>query len=168
VPVGSGAGAFAAQFGFVPQRDVDDTALAAVHRVEPEWRACVLDLFSGSARADAQFLNAERAVIIRIERNSRVIVGVQAQNFLRHQFQRQKQLGAVGQKKIDIMAAELYNDIGVFKIGMALIAGFNGKLQIKSGLGDDLAKEFVDAGASLVDRESGTQAFFLPSFGVIF
>ena len=38
----------------------------------------------------------------------------------------------------------------------------------ESGLGDDLAKKFLDAGTSLVDRESGTQAFFLPSFGITF
>ena len=61
--------------------------------------------FTFSAAACAlmrKFLDAQRAVIVGIERNARMIVGVQAQHFLRDQFEREQQLGAIGQQQIDV------------------------------------------------------------------
>jgi len=67
VPEWPGAGALAAEFLLVAQGDVENAALAAVHRIEPEWRTRVLHLFRSGAGADPQFLNPQRPLIVGIE-----------------------------------------------------------------------------------------------------
>jgi len=53
------AKAFAAYVVLVSQRNVNDAALAAVHRVEAEWRSGPLDLISRREGAHPQFLDAQ-------------------------------------------------------------------------------------------------------------
>lgn len=66
--------AFTAKFGFIAQRDMDDAAFPAIHRVEPERLGCVLHLFSGGIRAETQFRNAKHPEIVGIERKPRMVV----------------------------------------------------------------------------------------------
>jgi hypothetical protein len=73
VPEGPAAGALTAQFVLVAQRNVKHAALAAVHRIEAEGRARVLDLFGGGTGADAQLFDAQSTVVVGIEGNARMI-----------------------------------------------------------------------------------------------
>lgn len=164
---GAGACAFTAEFGLVAQGDVDHTALAAVHRVEAKRRAGVLDFFGRGAGTDAEFLDAQSAIIVGVEGNARMVVGVEAENLLRHEFESKKKLSAIGEEHFDVVTQELDYDVGVFEIGVALIAGFDGEIEGEPGSGDDLAQEFLDAWTGLVDRKPGTQALFLPFFWII-
>jgi len=148
----------------VAQRNVDHAAFAAVQGIEPEWRAGVFDLFGSRLSADAQFFDAQSAVVIRVERDARVIVGVQPQDFLRDQFEREEQFGAVGQKLFDVMPLELYDDVGVFEIGMAVVPGFDGEVEIELAAGDDLTEKLFDPRTCFVNRILGIQVLFLASF----
>src|SRR5580658_3754751 len=120
------AGALTAQFVFVPQSDMENAALAAVHGVEPERRARVLHLFGGGSGADPQFLDPESAVVVRIEGNARMIVGVETQNLLRHELQSEQELRAVGQQHFDIAAVKLDDNVRIFEVRVTVIAGLDG------------------------------------------
>src|SRR5271169_1290286 len=118
MPEWAGAGALAAKLVLVAQCDVQYAALAAVHRVEPERSARVLDFFGGGVGADPQLFDAERAVIVRVEGYARMIVGVESQNLLRNQFERKEKLRAIGEKQLCITAGELDDDVRIFEIRM--------------------------------------------------
>jgi hypothetical protein len=107
---------------------MDHTSFPAVHRVETERCTATFYLFGGSEGTHAKLFHPQGAVIVGVERNARVIVGMQAQRFLRNQFQRQKKLRAVGQDQIDIRASELDHEIRIFKIGVTVITRFNCEL----------------------------------------
>ena len=95
MPVTARTARFATQFGFVPQRQVDDAALAAVHRIEAEGLPRALDLLGHGRGAHAQFLDTQQPVVVGIERNARVILGGHAQRLHSHMLQCQQQFGAV-------------------------------------------------------------------------
>ncbi len=168
MPEGSGTRALAAQFVFIAQSDVDHAPLSAVQRIEPERGARVLHFFGSGQRADAQFFDAQRPIVVRVERDARVIVGVQAQHLLRHQFQREQKLGPIGQQQIHVGTLELDDDVGVFEIRMAVVSGFDGKVQIELPIGDHLTQKLLDPGTSFINRILGIQALFLPSFTIAF
>jgi len=92
-----------------------------------------------------------------------MIVGVHAQHFLRDQFEREQKLGAVAEEEIDIGALEFYDQIRVFKIRVAVVAGLQPETQTKAGIVDDAPKELLDPGTRFVNRILLTQARFLPS-----
>jgi hypothetical protein len=116
------ARAFAPQVGFVPQRNMNDAPLAAVHRVEAERRSGALHLFRRSQRTQAQLFDAQRPVIVCVEGNARMIVGVKPQKFLRDEFKRQQKLGAVRQQQLDVVSAEFDKKIGILEIRIAAVA----------------------------------------------
>ena len=126
----------------------------------------VLDFLGGGAGADAQLFDTQCAVIVRVERNARMIVGVEAQNFLRHQFEREQELRAIVQQQVDVAALELDDEIGVFEVRMTVVAGFDGEVQIELAVGDDLTEKLLDPGTSFVNRILWIQALFLPSFAM--
>jgi hypothetical protein len=135
----------------IPQRNVQNPALTAVHRVEAEWRTGVLDLFGGGARADPQLLDPQGPIIVRVEGYARMIVGVETQNLLRHEFQSQQKLGAIGQEHLHIAAIELYQNVRSFEFGMTVVAGLDGKVQVELACGDDLAEKLLNPGTSLMN-----------------
>lgn len=165
MPEGPGAGALAAELLFVAQGDVENAALSAVHRVEPEWRARVFHFFGGGADADPQFLDPEGAVIVGIEGNARMIVGMEPQNLLRDQLQSEQELRAVGQQQFHVATLKLDDNVRIFKVRMTVVAGLDGEAQIELAIGDDLTEKLLDPGTSLVNRILGIQALFLSSFG---
>src|SRR6185312_612348 len=73
MPKWPGACALTAQPGLVAEGDMQHAPLAAVHRIKPERRTGVLHLFSGRTRAHAQLFDPERAIVVGIEGNPRVI-----------------------------------------------------------------------------------------------
>jgi hypothetical protein len=164
VPEWPRARALAAQFVFVAQRNVNHAAFPAVQGIEPEWCPGVFYFFGGCLSADAQFFNAQSPIVIRVERDAGVIVGVQPQGFLRDQFECEEQLGAIGQKHFDVTPLKFYDEIGVFEIGMAVIPGFDCEIEIEIAAGDELTEKLFDPRTRFVNRILGIQALFLPSF----
>ena len=59
--------AFTAQCGLIPKRDVQHSAFAAVHRIEPERFASAFNIVSRSLRTDTQFRDPDRPVIIGVK-----------------------------------------------------------------------------------------------------
>ncbi len=82
-------GAFTANLAFVAQGQMNDAALPAVHGIELEGNARAFHFFSGSNRAQPQFLNAKRAIILRVKGDARVVLGRHAQRFHGDVFERQ-------------------------------------------------------------------------------
>lgn len=141
---------------------MDNAAFAAVHGREAERLTGAFYVFSGHLRRHAQFLNAERTVVVGIERNPRMIVGVHAQRFLRDVFERQQKLGAIAQQQVDVFALKLDHNVRAFKLRVALVARFDGELQRETGIVNYLAKELLDPWSGLVNRILWLQAFFFP------
>ena len=102
--VAAHAGAFAAKFEFVPQGDMNGAALAAVHRVEAERLTGMFHLFRGGVGAHPQFSDAEHAVIIRIEGETRMVFRRHAERFHGDVFEREQKFRAVHQEQVDIAA----------------------------------------------------------------
>jgi len=117
---------------------MDDAPLTAVHRVEPEHSAGALHIIRCRQCADTQFLDANRTIIVRVERNARVIVGMHAQHFLRHKFQRQQQFGPVGQQKVDVRSFEFHDQIGILKLGITLIPRLQRESNAEARVRDNL------------------------------
>src|SRR6266850_6315596 len=67
--------ALAAHFGLVAQSQMNHAALAAIHGIEPEGSARALHFFGRRSRAQPQFFDAQSAIILRVERQARVILG---------------------------------------------------------------------------------------------
>jgi hypothetical protein len=126
-------------------------ALAAVHRIKPERRPGVLDLFRGGTGADPQFFDAQRAVIVRIEGNARMIVGVETQNLLRDQFQSKQEFRAIFQQEVDVAASELDDEVRIFKVRVTVVARFDREVQLELAVGYDLTKKPLDPGTSLMN-----------------
>lgn len=163
----AGAGAFTAELSFVAERDVDDAALAAVHGREAEGLAGGFDAFGCDLRGHAKFFDAEGAVIVGVEGNPRMIVGVHAERFLGNVFEGEEKLGAIAEDEVDVFAVEFDDEIGSFKLGIGLVAGFEGEGKIETGVGDDSPQKFLNARAGFVNRIFGLQAFFLPSLMIL-
>ena len=115
-------GAFAADIRFVAQAQVDDAPLAAVHRIEVERPARLLHLFGGGHGAQAQLLNPQHPIIVGVEAQQRMMLGRHAQRFHGQKLQRQQQFRFVGQQQIHVRAGELHQQIGIFQIGMQMLA----------------------------------------------
>lgn len=102
---------------------MNDAALAAVHRIEAERLARRLYFIGRDLRGHAKLFDAQRPIIVGIECNARMIVGVHAQSFLGDVFESQKKLGAIAQDEVDIVAMKLDDQIRGFEVRVALIAG---------------------------------------------
>jgi hypothetical protein len=163
-PLRTGATAFAAHFFFIAERDMHHPALAAVHGVEAEIRARVLHFFGRRQSADPKLFNANGPIVVGIESNPRMIVGMHSQHFLRDQFQGEQQFGAIRQQHFHVFALKFDEEIGVFKLRIAGIAGLQPESQMKARAVDDLPEELLNPGASFVNRVLLRQARFLPSF----
>lgn len=122
----------------------------------------MLHFFRRRQGANPQFFNAQRAVIVRVEGNTRMIVGVKPQHFLCYQFQSEQKLGAVAQQQIHIRTPELDENIGVLKIRVAVIARLNRESQMKPGVPDNPAKKSFNSWTRFLYRILGTQTLFLP------
>ena len=132
MPPGACARALTAQRGFVAKRDVEHAALATVHRIKAEGLARILYLFGDGSGAQAKLFDAQRAVIVGVEGNARMIVGMQAQHLLRDELESEEQLGAIAEEQIDVFAGEFYRDVRTFKVGVGVVAGFDGEVELRS------------------------------------
>src|SRR5579864_816025 len=71
----TGASALAADLGLLAETQMNDAPLTAVHRIEVEWPARLLHLLGGGHGAQPQLLDAHHAVIVRVEAQSRMMLG---------------------------------------------------------------------------------------------
>lgn len=138
------SGALTAQLRFVAQRDVNHAALTAVHRVKSERLARMLHFFGGSGGAQAQLGDAQHAVIVRVEREARMIFGRHAQRFHGDLFQRQQKLGLVREQQIDIGAAELHHNLGILDLRVYGLAFGKLILQIEIRILENHFEEVFD------------------------
>ena len=145
------------------QRNVNQTTFPTIHRIKPEIVARMLHTLSRIQRTAAQFFKPQGTIVVGVERNPRVIVGMHPEQLHGHQFHRQQQLCLVGEQHVDVVALELYHQIRVLKLGVALVSRTNLERQIKTSVGDDLIEERFDARSGFVNRILCRQPFFLPS-----
>ncbi len=124
----------------------------------------MFDFFGGGQRAYAQFFDPKRAIVIRIERDARVIVGVHPQHFLRDEFQREQQFRAIAQQEFDVIAFEFYEKIGIFEVRIRMVARFEPKAEAKARVVDYLPEKLLDPGSCFVNRIPYAQVRFLLSF----
>ena len=122
MPISARAARLAAQIGFIPQRQVDHAAFAAVHRIEAERVPRALHLLRHRRGAQPQFLDAQRAIVVGIERNARVILGGHAQRLHGHVLQGQQQFSAVGQQILHVRAGELHHHVGRLEVVVSGLA----------------------------------------------
>jgi hypothetical protein len=162
------AGAFAAQFRFIPQGDVDDAALAAVHRIKAEGLTRRFHFIGRDLRGHAELFDAQRAIVVGIEGDARMIVGVHAQGFLRDVFESEEKLGAIAENQVDVVAVELDDEVGSFEVGVGLVARFQFESEVESRVGNDLPEELFDPRTGFMNRIFWFQFFFLLSLIIAF
>src|SRR6516225_6704367 len=92
LPRGPGSEALAPHLGFAAQRHVDDSALAAVHRVETERLPGPLYLFRRRHRAEPQLLDAQQPVVVGVERDAGMVLGGHPQHLHGQVLEREQQL----------------------------------------------------------------------------
>jgi hypothetical protein len=143
---------------------MDDAPLTAIHGIEPEGSTAMLHPLGGRERAQAQFFHAEQTVIVRIERESRVIVGRQPKHLHREMFQGKQKLGAVGQEQIHIGAVESHDYIGGLEIVRARIGVSHFKAQLKPRLFQNRCQELFEFGSDIRNRvfPGARHVYFLP------
>jgi len=124
----------------------------------------MLYLFGGSQSADAKFFDSQGPVIVGVEGNARMIVGMHAQHFLRHQFERQQQFRAICQQEIHVFALEFDDEIGILEIGNRIVARLELKLQLETRVGNHLPQKLLDPWTRFVNRIPCAQVRFLMSF----
>ena len=123
----------AAHFFLVAQRQVQNAALAAVQRAEVKRRVRLADAFGGGLSAHPQFFDTQRAPVVGIEANLRMILRRHAERFVRQLFQREQYFPFVRQKQIDIGTRKFHHDIGIFKIGMRRFTFGNDVFHVEVG-----------------------------------
>ncbi len=159
--------ALTAKLGFIAQRDVDDAALAAVHRVEAEGFGSALDLLSGNARAHPKLGDAQHAEIIGVERQPGMVVIRNAQRLHGEVLERQEKLGLVRQQKLHIGPFELHHHLGIFDLGVGRIAFFDLILDVEVGVVQNHIEELFYAWANGIDCVFGFAQSSLPDAGIL-
>ena len=101
---------------------MQDAAFAAIQRTKVKRRVRLANTFGSGCRAHAKLLDAQRASIVRVETQFRVIVRRHVQRFLRQVLQREQHFGFVRQKQIDVRSRELHHHFGIFEIRMWCLA----------------------------------------------
>jgi len=104
---------------------MDHPPLAAVHGAEPERNARSLNPLRGRGRAHAQLLNTQQPVIIRIERQARMVLAWDTQGFHRDVFQSQQKLCPIAQQQIHIRTAKLHHHVRIFYLWIGRMARKN-------------------------------------------
>ena len=142
---------------------MDDAALAAVHRIKAEGLTRRLHLIGRDLRRHAKLFDTQRAIVVSIERDTRMIVGMHAQRFLRYVFEGEEKLSAIAQNQIDIVAMELDDQVGSFKVRVALISRLQREREVETRIVNNLPQKFFDPGTGFLNRVFGLQFFFLLS-----
>ena len=88
-----------------------------------------------------------------------MIIRVQPQHFLRHQFQREQQFRPVGKQPIHVRAAELNNYVRTF-IRIAVVAGLNCEIEFEASVGNRLPQELLNYRSGFVDGKLWIQTRF--------
>lgn len=144
--------AFAAQFRFVSQSKVDDTAFTARHGAEPEQHLALFHFFCRSLCAQTKLSNTHHAMVIGVEAEPVMVIGWDSERFHRQKFERQKQLRFIGEQEIEILAMEADHQLGVLNVGVRIITRLHLEAQIEAHRADHSAKEIFDAGAVFLNR----------------
>ena len=130
---------------------MNHTALPAVHRIEAEIVAGIFHAFRRGQRTDTQLFNTQRPVFVRVERDTRMIVGMHAQHFLADQFQCQQEFCPVAQQQIHVSTLKLDHQVRILKVRMTLVSGFDGKGKFEARRIQNLAKELFDPRTGFVN-----------------
>lgn len=145
------ADAFRADFGFRAQRHVDDAALAAGHGAEEEGLAGFLDFRAGGLGREAEFLDAEEAIVVGVEDDEGVILMRETQHFHGEVLQGQEQFGFVFEEAIRLFAAEFYDDVGVFDFGVGGSAFVEFIVHVDVDAIEEIVEEVADFVFVLID-----------------
>jgi hypothetical protein len=97
---------------------VDDSAFAAAHRAEEEGLKTFFDFRCGCLGCEAQFFNAQQAIVVGIEDDQRVVFMRKAEHLHGEVLESQEQFALIGQKEIRFRAAETHYDIRIFDLGI--------------------------------------------------
>ena len=160
----SDAHAFAAQFLFVSQCQMDHPSLAAGHRVEMKGHVRAFHLVCRRQRAHAEFFHAQQAVIVCVERNQRMIFGRKPQRLHREMFQRQQQLCPIGQQKINVFAGEPDRYLRVLYFRVRILSRMQTRKQSQSPRAAIAAPETDPAAAATIRRYTSCVSTFRRSF----
>src|ERR1700757_2942239 len=125
---------------------MNDAALAGRHGAELIRRAGLAHFIGGDGGSGAQFLDAQRAVILAVEADLFMLAGGQAQHFKGEQFEGAKQFSAAIEQEGGVGAGEIHEDIGLLPVA---IVGhgridYDAVFQAESAVSDDGLEEFVD------------------------
>lgn len=96
-----------------------------------------------------------------------MLVRVHPEHFLRHQFEAEKELGAIRQQQLHIAPAEFHGEVGVFEIGVRVSPWLDDEVEVETGILNRLPQKLLDAGTCLLQGKSAAHAVFRP-FGLGF
>lgn len=98
---------------------MNDAAFTAAHRAEEERLATLLDLVASGLGGEAEFFDAEQAIVIGVEHDQGMVFVRQAQHFHGEVFESEQQFCFVQQQHVGFGATEADDDIGVFDLGVS-------------------------------------------------
>lgn len=126
-------------------------------------RLSALHLFGCSQRTHAKFFHAQESIIIRIERDQRVVLCRHMQCLHREVFQSEQELGTIGQQELHIGAGKVNGDFGILYFGMRIFRGTELVRELKSGVPQKRQQEPVQLGPQRIDSIFHA-VYFLASF----
>ena len=143
--------ALATQFFEVAQRQMQDAALAAIHRIELKGDLRLQDLLRDGQRTHPQFFNPQQPMIVGIEAQARMLVAWDAQDFHGQMLEGEHDFRLVRYQSIDVLAGEANNQIGSFEGMVRALAISDIKRDIQSGKRQDSVEESFDFRTGLSD-----------------
>src|SRR5580698_10134944 len=125
---------------------MNDAALARGHGAELVGRSGAANFFGGDGGCGAEFLDAERALILAVEGDLFVLSGGKVQHFEGEQFEGAEKLSTAIEEQWRVGSGEVDEDLRLLPVAIF------GKWRIdddavfeaKSALGDDGLQKFVD------------------------
>jgi len=135
---------FGTEIGLVAQRQVDNAPLARRHGSEVEGSAGLANFFGGDAGSHAEFLEADGALVLAVERYLFMLAGRQAQDFEGQKFEGAEKFAAAIQQEGGIWAGKVDEYLGLLPLTLRRRVDDDAVLQVKTAVGNDGLQEFID------------------------
>jgi hypothetical protein len=130
---------------------MDNAALAAGHGAEEKRLAGLLHFGAGSLGRQAELFDAEEAIVVRVENDEGVVFMRQPEHFHGEVLQGKEEFGFVFEEAIGFLAAELYNDVGVFDFGVGRSAFVEFIIDVDVDAVEEVVEKVADFVFVLID-----------------
>ncbi len=159
--------ALTAKLRLIPQSDMNHTALAAVHRIEPKRLRRALHLLGGSIGAEAKFGDPQHPEIVRVEGKARMVVIRDPERLHRDVLESQEEFGLIRQKQFDVRPFKFHHDLGIFNLRVSGISRFDLIFDVEIRVVQDHVEKIFDARAYRVNGIFGFVQSSLPDAWIL-